>query len=220
MKNPIIFLFPILLCGCGVSNTQYESLKREHEKLQEVNAKTNEELSLYKRKFGEMPVIDPQNDRFGIWSINRYVDDFGEQTGEGYVSATVYGTFSNSATTDSELTVLFLIDYNTIRIKLYEYSRNHPMKSDGIIDFKVKDKNGEIHEFRTYNNSEGNNRTSSRNLSGEPSEDYSLLINLFKLEGNLSFVGIKDRYGNLSKYKFEIKNTSGFAEAAEKLGLK
>lgn len=60
------------------------------------------------------------------WIIKNYVDEFDRPTEEQYITNEYYitGTFSNSATTDSELKVMFLIDKDYIRIKLYEYGDN------------------------------------------------------------------------------------------------
>ena len=63
---------------------------------------------------------------FGSWTVDYYVDEFNQPTSDGYVSNKTYflGTFSNSATTDSELLVLVLVDEEDIAFFLYEYGRN------------------------------------------------------------------------------------------------
>lgn len=58
------------------------------------------------------------------WEKSFYVDDFDEPTEEWYVQSSFSGTFSNSATTDSNLTGYILIDQENITFFLYEYGRN------------------------------------------------------------------------------------------------
>lgn len=68
----------------------------------------------------------------GIWNIAYYVDDFGEPTKKGYIRNPSYirGTFSNTATQNSDLNVRFLIDSATdVSIMLYEYAGNNPVKA-------------------------------------------------------------------------------------------
>ena len=51
----------------------------------------------------------------GVWSVNYYVDEFGERTKQGYItnSLSIKGAFSNTATQDSRLNVDFLIFFRT-----------------------------------------------------------------------------------------------------------
>lgn len=67
---------------------------------------------------------DPTN--LGIWTVRYYVDEFQNPTTEGYITTSNYvvGTFSNSATTNSDLYVIWLIDSSDVAIKLLEYGRN------------------------------------------------------------------------------------------------
>ncbi len=62
----------------------------------------------------------------GNWDIRYYVDEFNNPTSEVYITNRLYiiGTFSNSATTNSELKVVWLVDENDVAIKLLEYGNN------------------------------------------------------------------------------------------------
>lgn len=62
----------------------------------------------------------------GIWSVDYYVDDFQQPTDEWYITANTSfsGTFSNSATTNSKLTVQVAVDAEDIAFFLYEYGRS------------------------------------------------------------------------------------------------
>lgn len=78
------------------------------------------------------------NSRYGRWSIQEYVNDFKEETGEKYIiQESEIGSFSNSATTNSELIGFILIDKEDIRIQLKEYGKYYA-KDEEYIRFKVK----------------------------------------------------------------------------------
>ena len=68
----------------------------------------------------------------GTWQVSHYVDEFGEETESRLIRNTdlFRGSFSNSATQDSELTVRVLIDSATeVYFVLYEYAGNNPVKA-------------------------------------------------------------------------------------------
>lgn len=75
---------------------------------------------------------------FGSWQLNYYVDDFQQPTSEAYVSNKNYftGTFSNSATTNSKLSVTFLADADNIAVFLYEYGRHQVKNSSSYTEDK------------------------------------------------------------------------------------
>lgn len=61
----------------------------------------------------------------GAWTLEYYVDEFDEPTDEAFLYAkNISGTFSNSATTDSNLYVELVLDKENFGIFLYEYGRN------------------------------------------------------------------------------------------------
>lgn len=62
-----------------------------------------------------------------VWQCSAYVDEFEQPTDEKFITNidTIYGKFSNSATTDSSLAVQILADKTSgIGIVLWEYGRN------------------------------------------------------------------------------------------------
>lgn len=75
-------------------------------------------------------------DNAGNWTYGFYVDEFGDSTNQGYVSQTVKGTFSNSATEGSRLRVSMFLSINSsgtgyrvpISFRLYEYDGKNPVK--------------------------------------------------------------------------------------------
>ena len=88
------------------------------------------------------------------WEVKRYVDEFGDPTGNIYIEKNEYGTFSNSATTNSDLTVNVMVDSASIKFIFYEYG-SHQKKGDGFLTFKCKTEDGKIEEFRLYNPENG-----------------------------------------------------------------
>ena len=54
-----------------------------------------------------------------------------------YNKELIRGSFSNTATEDSKLDVHFMINnYNSIEIKLFEYARNNPVKTNHYIEYE------------------------------------------------------------------------------------
>ena len=68
-----------------------------------------------------------QDKNVGVWQLGDYVDEFEQPNGEKFVTNidTIYGKFSNSATTDSVVEAQLLADKTYgISIILWEYGRN------------------------------------------------------------------------------------------------
>jgi hypothetical protein len=145
----------------------------------------------------------------GDWQIGYYVDDFGERTDEYFVSMYLFGTFSNSATTNSELKVRFMIDKNSSRIQLYEYASDHPLKGEGTIEFKIRDKDNKEYEIRAFNSDYGNTTVND--------EDDKKLRKILLSGGSIKFIAEADRFGSPSIYKFTIKNADWFENAITKM---
>lgn len=92
----------------------------------------------------------------GTWRVGHYVDEFGSPTAASYVTnrSPIIGTFSNSATQDSPLRVIFLINSKTdVAIQLYEYAGDNPVKSSRGEAYKVavQDSNGEKYYYTAKN---------------------------------------------------------------------
>lgn len=101
-----------------------------------------EELAEQKKKeAAEKERIRLENlNNTGMWSVRYYVDEFGEPTKQGYITNTlsIVGTFSNTATQNSDLKVDFLITNSSkISIQLYEYAGNNPVKAYSSESYRV-----------------------------------------------------------------------------------
>lgn len=88
-------------------------------------------------------------DDMGVWILNHYVDSFGDETDEGYLSTIMTGTFSNSATTNSDLIAYFLIDEDEVDLKLLEYG-DYEVKGDSTYSFDVKC-DGCVYRYTAHN---------------------------------------------------------------------
>ena len=125
-----LMLLALLIVGCYQAPSIYPYYQ---DKYGDLNL---EELPLEEIKNAKKP--SPIEEAQTHWSIGFYVDRFDEPTGEKYVWGHTNGVFSNSATTNSDLYVTFIIDKKNVSIKLYEYGRNHPVKTGGSYDVIYK----------------------------------------------------------------------------------
>ncbi len=74
-----------------------------------------------------------------FWTTSYYLDEFGEPTSLGYITTSlpINGTYSNTATQNSELKINFLISNSSeVSIMLYKYS-NNPVKTSVATKYKV-----------------------------------------------------------------------------------
>lgn len=175
-----------------------------------LDKKIEEELAL-KEKVRQDSMKLANINNLGIWDLRYYVDDFGEPTRDAYVSTVVYGKFNNSATTNSELKVKFLIDKSEIRIQLYEYAGKRPINGEGFIYFKIRDKNNKEHEIKAYNCDNGETVV-------EQAYDKKLRDVLLS-GGQIKFFAEAGKYGYPSTYMFTIENADWFENAITKMQL-
>jgi len=144
----------------------------------------------------------------GIWTIRYYVDDFGEPTKEGYVSNTnkIRGTFSNTATEDSELDVVFLISNSSnISLKLFEYAGDNPVKAYSLELYHVyiQDKDGNRVLLTATNRSD--------RLSFDQTE--SRQVHKILLKGGLIKFRIEEFETSTTQYSFNIQNADYYDNA-------
>lgn len=150
-----------------------------------------------------------------MWSVNFYVDDFGEPTKTGYITNTsrIRGVFSNSATQDSKLDVRFLISNSSdISIKLFEYAGNNPVKGYSRDNYKIlmQDKDGKRYTLYAKNYSD--------RLSCDSSDSKKIHKALMK-GGNIKF-RIVDVNRPTTEYSFSTGNAEWYNNAYRKLSKK
>lgn len=148
----------------------------------------------------------------GMWDVGHYVDEFGEPTKQGYIrnSNLIRGTFSNTATQDSELNVKFLISNSTdISVQLYEYAGNNPVKAYSPDSYRVllQDKDGSRFTLRAVNYSE--------RLGFDKANSMQVHKALMK-GGTLKFKIIENETPT-TVYEFTIQNADWYENAYLKL---
>jgi len=148
----------------------------------------------------------------GIWSVNYYVDDFGEPTKDAFIKNTrhISGLFSNTATQNSKLNVKFLISNSSdISIMLYEYAGNNPVKAYSSNSYRIliQDSAGKRFNLTATNYSDrlSFNKTSSRTV-------HSILMK----GGEVKFK-IVEIDTPTTEYSFTIKNADYYENAYRKL---
>lgn len=146
-----------------------------------------------------------------VWSVKHYVDEFKDETDEKYVSAIFHGTFSNSATSGSDLMVKVLVDDDpSISFMLYEYGYNQVKFNGNNIKYKIvlKLDNG---TKRTYDGyiADGNDRIY---ITG--SNYTSILSSLNSEENRKVYIEVEDVL--VSTYNFDM-DTKGFKDKFNEL---
>lgn len=141
------------------------------------------------------------------WELGEFVDEFGQNTGEIYLSTTVSdGKFSNSATTNSELTAIVQVTSDGIGIMLVEYGWSVVKCSYGYDSYNVVmldiNKNRSKLSGTMY---EGGSR-----IRFSDSDESKIIDALLAGEGEISFY-IEDAERTTTNYLFTV-HTSNFAE--------
>lgn len=209
----LILFLVFLFAGCKDSNKKLQSLESQIDSLKN-------ELSLYKTKYGELQINQAnENEASEIWKIKYYIDSFGDFTDEGYItnSQVISGSFSNSATTNSELGVSFLItDKDNLAIMLYEYMRNTPVKDDGLYIVTIKDATNNIYKLNTFNHSDrlvftgsGYYDKTGNNLIEK--SHARMMWNILIKGGEVKF-RIEKADRSTTTYNFSIPNTEGLEQ--------
>lgn len=154
---------------------------------------------------------------FGIWEMGYYIDNFQEPIeGQWYIwnASPVVGTFSNSATTNSDLAVQMIYDYNNyIGFFLYEYGRilaKNVWDTD-TYSITMRTPDGVDHELKGYFYED-----TDRILITDANYVNDVITALLG-EGDISFYLESGTFGTTS-YLFTI-NTSNFAEEYNNLNL-
>ncbi|MBQ9733246.1 MAG: hypothetical protein IJV74_03315 [Clostridia bacterium] len=143
-------------------------------------------------------------ENFSSWEIGEYTDEFDQPTGKKYMVAESYGTFSNSATTDSKLYAAVQIDKDNIAIMMWEYGSYLLKGTFDYEDYKITilDENGTKHYF-TGTIYKGGTRIYF------DSADRNAVLNLLRNNDTLK-IYLKSTKYSISTYLFTIE-TKGFA---------
>jgi hypothetical protein len=151
----------------------------------------------------------------GVWEIKYYVDEFNLSTSQGYITnkKDFKGTFSNSATTNSDLNARILVDEGGIDIMLYEYGRNavknSSTRNDVDYDITIRTKDDSRHEITAFMGTSGD-----RIFIDD--EYINKVLDILKSGEKIHFRIVQsDR--PTTTYLFEV-DTSNFAEMYKEMG--
>jgi hypothetical protein len=189
----------------SLKNKEFEKLLKKIEKEELIE---NSKKEAEKKERNRLANIN----NTGIWSVGHYVDDFGEPTKQGYISNRNYiqGTFSNTATQNSDLNVTFLItNSNKISFQLYEYANNNPVKAYSSLSYTVmiQDKDGKRYKLFAENYSD---RLTFDSYSSKK------VHNILLKGGAIKFKVIEIETPT-TQYDFSISNADWYDNAYKKL---
>ncbi len=147
----------------------------------------------------------------GSWELKAFKDEFGEEGSEKYLLLRGKGVFSNSATTNSNMTAFFYAQEGGYGFKLVEYN-SHVVKSDDSYQYRIKDSTGDVYEMTLFNS-----ETSGQMNVWLPSDMSKLEEILTK--GGIITVSVRERnaYSTPDTYLFKL-NVSGYTEAVKFIG--
>ena len=193
---------------------EYPQINELQKLLKDIDKKINEEEA--KKEAEEKERIRLSNlNNLGMWEVAYYVDNFGDPTNKAYIrnENIITGTFSNTATQNSDLNVVLLITNSSdIAIELFEYAGNNPVKaiSSDSYTIRVKDKDGNKYNLSAVNYSDRLelNRSNSRKLH-----------NIFLKGGEVQF-WIQEDETPTTQYNFTIVNADWYENAYTKLTSK
>ena len=239
MKIFIIFILAIVISACGPSEEQikeeidllYSEIKlipindpcsnlKGYESLQKMeNEKgTTYYIDITKQKietYSDLCNQKIESEKTGDWTIVNYVDDFGELTGDKGLNLRAKGSFSNSATTNSSLSVLFswsLKDGYLPLFYLYEYDWS-PVKgvysdsSNNTMECRFRDSGGDTRRMDLYQRRGDDylyahdNKVSVRDYLNENTKIFK---NLVREGDKVMFVCERD-YSDVYKFTLDFK---------------
>jgi hypothetical protein len=169
--------------------------------------------------FVSLPVFSQNENVFGIWTVKDELNEFGDSTGEKYITTLepIRGTFSNSANNNAPLnvTIKVISRGNSRRVIITPYlgARNVPgipFGSRREYSVAVRDNAGETFRSRVY--------LSLDNISFDfynvLQENFTIMHNAF-LKGGLIRIRMEthENERNKESYSFDISNANQYTEA-------
>ena len=140
------------------------------------------------------------------WAQRQFVDDFGDYTSEKYVvSKYYYGSFSNVATTNSNLKWCLIATRKYIAFFLYEYGYMEVKgfsSSPDTYKVSIKESDGTITSFSAKNSND-------RIMISNPS-DYQKFLSILKKEKEIKLTIQETGFAASSAYNLGTMSCSGF----------
>ena len=142
----------------------------------------------------------------GSWMLKCFLDEFGEQTSHKYLFLLGSGLFSNSYTTNSNLTAGLFIDDGNFSFKLVEYD-SYVVKTNESYIYRIKDSIGDVYEMRLRNDN------TSGQMSSNDYDDYLTMKNILA-KGGIITVSVKEinAFFTPDTYLFKM-NVTGYNNA-------
>jgi len=205
MKISVFLLFAfIIFISC-------ETKKSQQEKEAEMEKKAQEEVQdIINSTADEIEAEAPKKRVKPNWETLNYNDDFGDPTGDKFIQNSIKGSFSNSATSYSDLYAKVRIDKNSAGIFLHERKWSSPaVKPIRSMTISMKNANGKTIRIMT---------SQSWNTSGgisiaDPNMRYKLVNFIKQSPGEIKVV-VKDSYSSVYRFDF---NANGFTKAYNQL---
>lgn len=147
---------------------------------------------------------------FGEWKTGDFVDDFGDPTGEKYISFITDGSTNNSAIQNGKAKIKILIsDEGDVRISSRSYNWSNTPEKDQSIGSLLKTDKGDIikYFYLDYNGWMFDERKFQNKLNDTD------MINLLKKHKTLK---VKIKYKYDKEYNFVI-DCNGFTKAYNKI---
>lgn len=191
----VSLVLSLLLCGCESENT---------EPVPEISeiVTTEVETTTEEPTTEELTIEEPDSH----WRCKKDTDEFGDElpNGSKYALGAFIGTFSNSATNSSDLTVGIVVDDFDFQIIMLEYGKLSPsFLSSDTITIKAKNDDGTVKEYSNKNLDfyvSDSGTIVFYSTSKSPIQD---VIN----NKNLKFIITESsKYGSSSEYRFNSSN--------------
>jgi hypothetical protein len=134
---------------------------------------------------------------FAQWEKKEYIDEFGDGTGEFYETFTAIGTFSNSATVNSEASYKFVKDESSLILKIFEYGSRPATSIESTSEIvKIKTPSGNVVEIKGV-------LFSKSGLLFFSADAFTTVVETMKEVGKHTM--IFDKSGKYSKSSYKLK---------------
>ena len=204
-------LASISLCSCAAQVTETSEQPTPESTIDDSAEESLVSEDSYSVESSEIPVEESSEqestDSESHWILKHYVDEFGDETNVAYINYVDFGTFSNSATTNSDLIFSLLVESDSADIKLLEYGsmlvKNSYSRSKSY-DVTIKTDDGIKHQLT------GTMYSSSDRISFD-----SMLVFYLKNSKTVDFY-IVESDSPTTTYRFSV-DTTGLSKKLKKI---
>lgn len=141
----------------------------------------------------------------GMWEVQAYKDEFGEEGSKKYLRIFGKGYFSNSATTGSRMTAILFVHKTGFSFRFIEYD-SHVVKDDGICRMRIKDSEDIVHDSWSLYNSKSGEMTAYF--------DQAIFNELQEILRKGGEIAVSAEMGSYSKSQYRFRmDVTGYEEA-------